>query len=443
MTTGKWMGALLALAIAPAFAADTWFGASIGYEHSDNIANSENDAESESILLPRLDGTVISRGGRADGAASFYVAQARYQNETFDDEMLYNLLTSWDFELLENRLYWILDDLALREVVDTRDTSIESNRTDQNYLVTGPRLEFGSTPRRTLWLSGLYSNYWYGDEAGIDSERFTALAGIDHRLSRITTLTLWGERTDVQFTEDGASDFERDEFALALNRELDRNQWLVEVGYNRIRPDRAVNGESVEYDGPMGRFRWRQHWTRRTYTLIHFTSILSDAGYQAIDEALRGGVELDQNITTDIFRSNAGGIVLHRGGDIWSFDLGARAEREIYESEPLDQDIRAFEIRLGRLMAPNTTMSLRASSSQRDYRWLDRRDNNLQARWRIDHAFSPRWFGAIAARRMWRNSNEPGADFEETVVSVEFGLRGALLAREQGARLRDQGLGER
>lgn len=424
-------------------AAESYVGLSGRYEQSDNITHSESGGEDEQIFAPRLDATVISKGGRLQGAGTFYVERADYLDDTFDDETLYNLVTSWDAELLENRLTWILDDVAVRQVLDARDTDTAENRTDQNYLITGPRINFGSGTRSQSYIAALYSNYWYGEDTGVDSERVTGRSGFTHRLTQITSMGGRAEWTRADFTEDGGADFERDEVVAQLSRRLARSNWLLELGYNRIRPEDPMTGEEEEFAGPMGSFHWRQEWRPRLATRLNVGSRLSDAGQEAVDEALEGGVDLDETINTDIFRAHDVGLLTEWEGAIWSFQVGARAERYNYESEPLDRRASIVELGLNRLFSPQTSMSFYAEGGRREYTEIERRDNDIEGSLRLNRIFSNSFFGAIGVTHSLRNTNAVGGDYQETIVMVEFGMRGALLARQHGAELRDTGFGER
>jgi hypothetical protein len=420
----------------PAFAFEVLGGASARYQHSDNILQSENNTRSENMLAPRVDATLVKDAGAVRGAAVMYAERVDYRHDLLDDENRYNLTTSWTGDIIENRLLWRLDDVAERRVIDARAVDTADNRVDQNYLDTGPDLYFSLNRRDQVVLSARYGETWFGNNVGLDSERYLGRIQARHQMSPLNTLLASYTYSEIDYTERNAPGFDRQESLLGLERELTRMQWRVEAGYNSVSLE---NGES--YDGLRAALAWRQQWREDFYSELRGDYRLTDAAEQIIDDALAGGIDLDPVVSTDVYTLKTVTLASGWQRSRWQAYMSARAEQQDYEVQLLDQTLSAAELGVSRSLSERTSLNLSLSVARRDFVDIDRLDREVESYVTVDHVFSSLFYGAIGGAWLARNSNLPAGDFRETIVFVEFGLRGTLLARNRGRELRYQGLG--
>ena len=403
-------------------------------EHSDNVLQVQTGEQSETMVAPRLDMTMVEQTGRVRGSGTFYIERADYLENITADETRYNLATAWTADILENRLQWVLEDAAGRRVVDTRAQDIGANRFDQNQLSTGPDMTFAANSRDTLTLSARYGNSWYGDDLSYDSERYSGLARLTHQVSQISSVGLRYQYGRTHYLDTGIYDFDRDEVALELDRQLSRTRISIAGGYNRVMPEAGT-----DYTGALGALSWHQQWRRSFYTELRGDWRLTDTGQEAITNALGGGVDIDLSVTSDVYEQHA--LTLNAGWDSrrWKADLSVRGEQQDYRNQPLDQDIFAVDAGASRQLNTQTTLDVSVEATNYKYLATDRIDNAIDTDIRINRVFSSLFYGAAGVSHSRRNSNLAGADFVENVVYLEFGLRGTLLARERGRELRHQG----
>ena len=420
----------------PAFAFEVLGGASARYQHSDNILQSENNTRSENMFAPRVDATLVKDAGALRGAAVMYAERVDYLDDLLDDENRYNLATSWTADLIENRLVWRLDDVAERRVIDARAVDTASTRVDQNYLDTGPDLYFSLNRRDQVVLSARYGQNWFGSDVDLDSERYLGRVQGRHQMSPLNTLLASYTHSETRYTELDVPGFERQESLLGLERELTRVQWRAEAGYNSVSLD---NGE--EYDGLRAALGWRQQWRDDFYTDLRGDYRLTDAAEQIIDDALAGGIDLDPVVSTDVYTLRTVTLASGWQRTRWQAYFSARAEQQDYEVQLLDQTLSAAELGVSRNLSPKSSLNMSLSVARRDFIDIDRLDREMEFYATVDHVFSNLFYGAVGGAWLARNSNLPLADFRETIVFVEFGLRGTLLARNRGRELRYQGLG--
>ena len=420
----------------PAFAFEVLGGASVRYQHSDNILQSENNIRSENMLAPRVDATLVKDAGALRGAAVMYAERVDYRQDLLDDENRYNLTTSWTGDLIENRLVWRLDDVAERRVIDARAVDTESTRIDQNYLDTGPDLYFSLNRRDQLVFSARYGESWFGNDVDLDSERHLGRVQARHQMSPLNTLLASYTYSETDYTERDAPGFDRQESLLGLERELTRMQWQVEAGYNSVSLD---NGE--KYDGLRAALGWRQQWRDDFYSELRGDYRLTDAAEQIIDDALAGGIDLDPVVSTDVYTLKMATLTTGWQRTRWQAYMSARAEQQDYEVQLLDQTLSAAELGVSRNLSQQSSLNVSLSVARRDFIELDRLDREVESYVTIDHVFSSLFYGAVGGAWLARDSNLPLGDFRETIVFVEFGLRGTLLARNRGRELRYQGLG--
>lgn len=420
----------------PAFALEVLGGASVRYQHSDNILQSENNTRSENMLAPRVDATLVKDAGALRGAAVMYAERVDYRQDLLDDENRYNLTTSWTGDLIENRLVWRLDDVAERRVIDARAVDTASTRVDQNYLDTGPDLYFSLNQRDQVVLSARYGENWFGNQVDLDSERRLGRIQARHQMSPLNTVLASYAYSETRYTERDVPGFARQESVLGLERELTRVQWRLQAGYNSVSLD---NDE--RYHGLRAGLGWRQQWRDDFYTDLRGDYRLTDAAEQIIDDALAGGIDLDPVVSTDVYTLKTVTFASGWQRTRWQAYFSARAEEQDYEVQLLDQQLSAVELGMTRSLTQQSSLNVSVSAARRDFVDIDRLDREFEAYATMDHVFSSLFYGAIGSAWLARNSSLPSGDFRETVVFVEFGLRGTLLARNRSRELRYQGLG--
>lgn len=431
-----WSHAVLALCClaGPLQAMELLGGVSARYERSDNILRVDQGKQDEDMLAPRVDLTMVEESGRVRGSATAYVERVDYRNDLNTDETRYSLATAWTADLIENRLLWVLEDVAGRRLLDTRDVDIGDNRSDQNVLNTGPDLRFSAGPRDELLLSLRYGNAWYGQNTGFDNERYTGGLRLRHQLTPISSASVGYTRSRTDYEDDLVVDYDREETSVILERTLTRSQVSVEGGYNRVLSE---NNES--YDGVLGRVSWRQQWRETFYTRVYGGTELTDTAQQTIENALQGGVDVDLLTSADIYRRYNTGVLAGWQARSWRGDIGASFEQQKYQTLPLDQSVQVIEFALGRRLNERSELTVSGDVARREYDQANRQDDELQITARLNHLFSSRFFGAIGVTSAHRESNIAFADFIENTVFIEFGLRQSLLARERGREIRHQG----
>lgn len=414
-----------------ALALEVLGGVSGRYEKSNNILQVSDGQQSEDMLVPRVDLTLVEETGRVRGSGALYFENVDYLNDVIQDQQQYGLTTAWVGDVIENRLQWIFEDSASRRLLDTRDADISSNRVDQNFLSTGPELNFSANSRDELLLSARYGHSWYGDEISFDSERYTGRAELRHRLSEISTVGVHYEMTRTHYLDDNVYDYDRDEVAAFISRSLTRSEIRLETGYNRVQPE---TGE--RFGGVLANISWRQQWRQNFHTQLRGDWRLTDAGQEAIANAIDGGVDIDLIVTNDVYELKTLGLSSGWTGRVWRGDAYLRAEQQDYDLQLLDQNIVAAEFGLQREINQQTVFNIFFDVARRDFLDSGRVDDDYAVNARVNRIFSNLFFGAVGARQVDRRSNIPSAEFDETVVYVEFGLRGSLLARERGRELR-------
>lgn len=429
------LGPLLLLTVSnSAQALEVLGGVGVLYEYSDNVAQAPVGEQDEETVVPRIDLTLVEEAGRLRGSATAFVERVDYRNNLIQDETRYNLAGVWGADLIKNRVLWVIEEAASRRLLDVRDADISTNRQDQNQLLTGPDINFSAGLRDRLLLSMRYGNSWYGDAVGFDNERYIGRVEVQHQLSPVSSAALSYEKGRTHFLDEGVDDYDRDEVLFSLRRQLSRSSISLGLGYNRVLPEAGG-----QYDGVLGAGGWRYQWRDNTYTEIKADWRLTDSGQQAIENALGGGVDVDLLVSNDVYQLKTYGLLSGWSGRSWSADVYMRAEQQDYQTQPLDQRLAATEVSLRRTINQATVLSAVFDAARRKFDTGDRTDDEFTVDTQVSHVFSSLFFGALGGSYTKSDSSVPGANFRETIVYVEFGLRGSLLARERGRELRNSG----
>lgn len=248
------------------------FGVKSTFGVSDNIRRSPTEEISELIAGIGIVGSWEKEQGRFRGEAEYDVSYYTYLDDTFDDQVFGGLNLFAEYDLIEDRLTWMVQENFGQADIDPFTSSNPGNIENVNYFTTGPDLKLRFGERTYTVVGGRYSNIAYERTRG-DNERFEGTISLRRELSESTTLSLNGsqERVEYKYVPPG-SNFDRQEAYLGLSLEGRRTNLVVTGGMTWLH-DR---GET--FDGPL----WRVALSRQvgSYSTIslHGGSEFSDAG---------------------------------------------------------------------------------------------------------------------------------------------------------------------
>jgi hypothetical protein len=239
-----------AITIAAAFeciATDYEYGVIVGYGRTDNIARVPTNPQTENIALAGLDLSLLRAGGRMTADIDVGLSYYEYLDSTFDSEVLGVANADIRFDLLPDRLGWVVLENFGQSELNPFLAANPDNREYINYFSTGPDLRFRLGSVGELTLFGRYSLTDFG-ESNFDDTRLLGGTTVSRELSarKSVSFTATTERVEFDDTEFG-SNYDRNSAYVGYEVEGARTRLMTDLGYTVIHDREDTNGSPLIY----------------------------------------------------------------------------------------------------------------------------------------------------------------------------------------------------
>lgn len=190
--------AMLAAVPVSSGAFDVNYEIGLGARHSDNIRLTEFDETSDTVVGPVLRLEASHETSRVQFAARGGAQYQHYLNDTFDDEIRGTFSGRLNWEILPDRLDFVVQDYLTRQPVNELEPRTPANEQQANILVLGPSLHARFSPRTRGQLDLRFTDSYAEQDEGFNGNRYDATARLVHRMrpTRTVSLNLHAGRTD-------------------------------------------------------------------------------------------------------------------------------------------------------------------------------------------------------------------------------------------------------
>ncbi len=420
LALGLPLTAALMAAAQPAGATTPGYLISLGVGTSDNIRRVPTDEESETLAIAGLQLDWRERTARTETDVLGDLAYVDYLQNTFGSEVVGNASGRFSYAIAPERLLWSVSDNFGQGRIDPLSASSPENRENINYFSTGPdlALPFGSTLQ--LLASGRYSKVAY-QETPLDSDRYSGLVGLEHKLSAASSVSLNASRDSIRFDDTNLNpDYDRDSAYARYKVDGRRTSIALDAGYSRI--DRTVGENS---DGVLFRLEVSRRISASSYLAASAGHEFSDAAdaFRLSQTLTGGGLDTQSTVQTSSPFTNK----YYTLG--WNFArnrtganlTASRFEESYSDNTLLDRKRTLLSGQLTRNLTPVLEAALAAAYSKEDYTNVgaDAKESTagVQLNWRAGRYLT------ISARYQYahRTSNLPGTGFSENRTWLQFG----------------------
>jgi len=339
-----------------------------------------------------------------------------YKDGTFDSEWVGGLNALANFTLVDERLYWMVQNNFGQALFDPLRPASPGNRENVNFFTTGPTLSFLPGGRSPIRIDVRYSRVSYEIRPN-DNERLSGTLSIGRDISRESTVSvnLSGERVEFDDNELNPP-IERYDAYVRYETTGSRSTFGIDIGYNQ-----------VEYDGNEGtgtlvRIDYSRETSANGTFKVSGGSRYSDQGnifrfYREITEGL--GETSDTTDTTSPFQNNFFRVSYNLVQERYSIGASADFNQEDYKDDSgNDRDVYRGNMRLQREVSRTVFVGARVSFHRREFKYQSRRDDDLILGVNIGYRFSAGFNVSIDYQYWQRNSITPGADFHENRVFI-------------------------
>jgi hypothetical protein len=379
---------------AKVYAADFDYRASLGAGHSDNIRRAEVNEQDEDIVGPEFQFSLDQHGRQLHADVIGKLGYYEYLNDTYDSEVLGNLIADTRYDFIQDRLSWMLTDNFGQVLGDAFSPATPDNRENINHFSTGPdwTLPLGAQNRFRVGARYGMTNY---EDSPFDSVAVSAEAAFIRSLSTSSSISLNANAQDVEYDEAALnSDYTQTELFMRYSALGARTQIDADVGYTEVDRDAVAETE----DGVLLRLvATRRLSSASTLRLRVGKEFTSSGGNFAESQSAAGsqagtlpGRQTTQPFTRDYARVDYSFRRNRFGAGVY----GSWNEQTYEDNAILDQTIRVAGGLISREMSRTTSLELILSYADAqfgepntDYHQIDA---DLGFSWRLSSTLSLR-----------------------------------------------------
>ncbi len=406
-------------AISSVNAAEFDFGVSAGVGHSDNITRSADDEVDETIGVVGAGVSLDHHSRRLTALAIGGLAYLKYLDDTYDDELIGNLLVDTDLAIVPERLNWILQDNFGQTRRVSTDPVTPENRESFNYLTTGPDVTLPLGGRTSLLISGRYSDVYYEDSDLGSQELFGSVA-IARALSQASTLSLNGSVESIEYDESAiAVDYDQYETYLRYQLEAARTTIGLDVGYTKL------DFDDTTIDGDLVRLELMRRLTRSSAVRIEAGREFANSAdifRQLQQQGATGTSTQPVQAIANPFESTYGSIEWLFERNRTELGIGAGYFKEDYElSNTFNRDRTAYHLRAGRELSRTLSVRGEVGYGEESYDELDREFSETRADLYLDWRLGRHVYTSLQYRWIDRSDDVAANEFEESQIWLLFG----------------------
>jgi hypothetical protein len=336
-----------------------------GAEHTDNVARAPVDEESETVGVGRFNIAVDAVRPRLTANIGANLEYRDYVDEAFQSELVGGLDGFVSYAFVPERFIWVVTDnygqiANQRTLADSPD-----NRQNVNYFSTGPDIILPLTGRTSLQLAGRFADTYY-ENTEQDSQSITGSLALIRRVSDISSISLNGSTTDIEYDDDAPFlDYRLDQAYLRWATATQRSTFSLDAGYT------VVDQGAESHDGMLARLELSRNVAARSRIELNLGTEFTTSG-QALrrDQGLTGietGAD-DAIGSNDAFRLDYGYLTWNTDWERSGFIASLDARSETHEVDRLaDRDTYGATVGYSRQVSRRLDATLRGAYRQEEF----------------------------------------------------------------------------
>ena len=338
-----------------------------GVGRSDNIARTAANEIEEDIATAGLQFSLDHETPRLEADLIGNFAYYDYLDDTFSSEVFGNFTGNAAFNLIRDRLQWIVADNFGQVLRDPFEPATPDNREQINYFTTGPNLVFGIGSQTRLRVGARYSMTDY-EESPFDSDSALAEIELTRMLSSASSLGLNAVAQQSEYDEQALNaDYDQSEVFLRFRADGVRTFLTVDAGYTEIDREAASSSES----GLLFRLDASRRLSASSMLVLGLGHEFSGAGTAFASTQAVTGVGVGAapgRQTVDPFTNEYVSLGWSYERNRTGFDLFGSINDQSYENDPLlDQSLATVSAEIYRDLSTTVRMQLGAAYAEAEF----------------------------------------------------------------------------
>ena len=386
---------------------------------SDNVGRDFENEQDDLIHVPQVALFLTEDTGRFTGTVDLLAERRFYQDDTFDDEDRNYLDVDLRWRILDNRLEWVFEDELREEPINVRVNDRPDNFQQVNVFTTGPNLVFQLGRGNNGILQARFSDTYAEEQKQFDSQRNQLGVGVQRILSDVTTVSITGSATDVDFDRDDLStDYIRRSLYGTWNHARRRDVFNVNLGWAEVD---LRGGPEFDVDDVLLEATWTRTDNRYTIGVDLFHGINSLARSIGSTPLVSGGSVVTGNVTEEDsiafrydYRPNIG---------LWQVRAGY-SEDDFVGDDLFDRKRYNLGVTYQRPFTRRSNGEFYASRYEVEYTAVEpRNDDRSEIGFRYNYEWSAHWYGGLQLQWTDQNSDIQQFDYEELLAGIRITYR--------------------
>ena len=387
-----------------------------------SVAHIESDNPGRRVNADAIEGSFDSLGLVFNYMRTGPIAQInlnsdleylKFSEEALGDQTVGNLNFVSQFDLVEDRFNWKVEDHFGQFRTDPFGVDSPLNRQGFNVFLTGPELTLPLAPRTETVFSVTGGTATYQDFEDSDNDFVDAEVGVFNQLGQSTLLGISLQEIDFSF-DDPMDDYAIERLQLSVDRELPRGVLSIRFGESTLKFADTKTSDNTFY------ISWlRRLGARSSLTLIAERDFSDATGAFALSSARPSIGEPTIGLQT------ADPILMDRVGTVFSLlfprttvSIGAGIFEQEFELDPtFDNESIDALISIRRLLTSRTGISMQYDRVDRDFFMVNNEYDEQRIRLSVDHRFGEHF---IIEGHIEANEREGTDPFEERLYEVRL-----------------------
>jgi len=385
-------------------------GVGIGLQYTDNAGLTPNNEEKDLIVLGYVGANIDQSSGPLNFNAVTSLIYEDYTDGTFSDQYYFDLNATAGWEMVRNRVNWVMRDFFTQRLRNSTDRATPDNIEDINIFNFGPDVVLPISRVQKLVINPAFSDFYY-ETSDVENQRYSLSLDWLYSTSATNEVGLGGSFSKIDFENENRNpNYSASNIHAIVAGQLARSTYKVNLGFTQIDRDNLENRGA-----PTGSLDWVLGLTGRSDARVYLASDLTDFSFSALDSAIdsgRGDINNVQN-SGDVFRNNILRATYSRKGATLNSRLWGELRDLDYKETPQDRKVQSMGVNFDYQMRALVSSGLYARFRRTERTEQDRTDKQYVVGGEIGYQMSRRLRTVFDLQYQNKDSDDDTQEFSE------------------------------
>lgn len=336
-----------------------------------------NEAQDDILLVPGISTNYLFEYPDLTASLNYTATRTHYVNNTYADRTDVLGQGSFNWAIIDQRLFWNFSDTRTRLTINSADNPTPNNQANRDVIRTGPTLQFNLGPTRQVSMSANYVRSSFNTAGLFKSHQ------AQYQAQYLQNIGVHGARAGLtgmysrSYSDVSILRYNLKRYGLTASNTQQRFQYNLTVGRNTVERENSRSSSGIYYSLSASLVAQSS-----TFSISLNRELTDSAIGLSLNRLMTSvpGASTADSLPTDIYGNpsltdiiDSHHYQLAYGYQEARFSLLARLfyDRQDYLTLPRDRSRRGGAITLGYKFSPITSVSYDFSASTQDYQTGD------------------------------------------------------------------------